>query len=148
MCHLSLGLSLKLLDKHTLGLNEIITLTGNDLLNPENKCTPAGACADDFGFIYVADTNNNRIIVFSEDMDVCAILHTADWFREIRMRKDLEEMRMTLSGPIGVAVNGDGELCVLEQAGRVKVFKHLKQPPGQQHSMTGTSDPTLCCLVM
>ena len=84
--------------------------------------------------------------MFDEDMEVRAILHTTDWFREIRMRRDVDEMRMTLSGPVGVAVTADGELCVLEQAGRVKVFKHFVQPPEKKHKMA--ANKSSCCLLM
>ena len=137
---------MQILNEQTLDLEQTITLSGNDLLDAGNKCTPAGACVDDYGFLYVADTNNNRIIVFDEDMEVRAILHTTDWFREIRMRRDVEEMRLTLSGPVGVVVNMDGELCVLEQAGRVKVFKHFIQAPDVK--MKKVPHQSSCCAIM
>ena len=71
---------------------------------------PYGVCVDRYGHLIVADTWNNRIHLVSDDGKFVRFLVTKD---------------EGLQWPQGVALDGKGNLVIVEQHGQVKIYKYI-----------------------
>ena len=69
---------------------------------------PAGTCTDQYGHIFVADSANNRVQMFSSQGEFLAVVVSS------------------ISTPMDVAINDKGELLVLQGNGEVKVYSYMR----------------------
>ena len=71
---------------------------------------PYGVCVDDYGYIFVADTNNHRVHLLMPDG---------------RFSKFLLTKADSLWHPMGVAVTRKGYFVVTEALGKVRLYKYI-----------------------
>lgn len=125
-----------------ISLNQINSIELDKLpeLKANNVCSLSGITMDGYGYIYIADTNNNRIIVLNVRYNVICILDTKDWFDAAIKSGDRDDINLPLNGPVGVAIDRNCHLVVLEKRGNVKVFRHMLKQPGGRKALF------LCCI--
>ncbi len=127
--------SLLIYDAASLTQIDTINLDNVPGLKADNVCSLAGIFVDRYSYIYIADTNNNRIIVLNITYDVTCVLDTKDWFDDAVKEGNIKDIQQTMNGPVGVAVDEDCHLVVLEKRGTVKVFRHMLAVPKDRKAL-------------
>lgn len=94
-------------------------------LNPTapNNISPSGLFLhDSTGHLYVCDVNNNEILQLDEHLRLVKIFHTRDWFQAASLCRNSRDIKNTIQGPVGVTIDSSGNIIILENSGRIKVF--------------------------
>ena len=73
----------------------------------QQSWSPGGLCVDDRNNIYVADSCNHRVMMYSRDGTFIRDVLTAPAVKWV----------------YGLAWSNDGHLCLTEKDGKIKVFK-------------------------
>jgi tripartite motif-containing protein 2/3 len=92
------------------GIGECLASSGTYGIKADQLLQPYGVCTDEFGYIFIADNQNNRIHLLLPD---------GRFFKFLLTKLD------GLWHPMAVAINKQGHLVVTEGLGKVKVFKYI-----------------------